>query len=47
VVSFVVGFASLGLASICSGALGLAGALLMWLMVPETLQRGRTLPRKR
>jgi MFS family permease len=42
VVSMVVGIASLGLASICSGALGLAGALLMWLMVPETLRRGTT-----
>lgn len=41
VVSVVVGIASLGLASICTGMLGLAGALLMWLLVPETLVRGR------
>jgi MFS family permease len=39
VVSVVVGIASLGLASICSGTLGLAGAALMWLAVPETLRR--------
>lgn len=39
VVSFVVGVASLGLAAICTGSLGLAGAVLMWLVVPETLQR--------
>ncbi|MBP1776176.1 MAG: transporter, partial [candidate division NC10 bacterium] len=42
VVSFIVGIASLGLAATCCGALGLAGVLLMWLAVPETLQRGRT-----
>jgi MFS family permease len=41
VVSFVVGIASLGLAAICTGTLGLAGALIMWLLVPETLVRGR------
>jgi MFS family permease len=41
VVGVVVGIASLGLASICSGALGLGGAVLMWLAVPETLQRRR------
>jgi MFS family permease len=41
VVSLIVGVASLGLASICSGALGLAGAVLMWLIVPETLRRNR------
>jgi sugar phosphate permease len=41
VVSIVVGVASLGLASICTGTLGLAGALLMWLLVPETLVRGK------
>jgi len=40
-VSFVVGIASLGLAAICTGTLGLAGALVMWLLVPETLVRGR------
>ncbi len=44
VVSIVVGVASLGLASVCTGALGLAGALIMWLLVPETLVRGRTPP---
>ena len=47
VVSLVVGIASLGLASICSGVLGLAGALLMWLLVPETLLRRRARPTKR
>lgn len=47
VVSFVVGVASLGLASICTGVLGLAGALLMWLLVPETLLRGKTRAGKR
>jgi len=47
VVSFIVGVASLGLASICSGGLGLAGAMLMWLLVPETLQRGGVRPSKR
>jgi MFS family permease len=41
VVSFVVGIASLGLAAICTGTLGLAGAVIMWLLVPETLVRGR------
>jgi MFS family permease len=41
VVSFIVGVASLGLASTCSGVVGLAGAVLMWLMVPETLRCGR------
>lgn len=40
IVSFVVGIASLGLASMCSGALGFAGAAIMWLLVPETLRRG-------
>ena len=40
-VSFVVGVASLGLASICTGTLGLAGAVIMWLLVPETLVGGR------
>jgi MFS family permease len=47
VVSFIVGIASLGLAAICSGGLGLAGALLMWFMVPETLRRGEDRPSKR
>ena len=47
VVSLVVGIASLGLASICSGVLGLAGALLMWLLVPETLLRRMAGPSKR
>jgi sugar phosphate permease len=47
VVSFVVGVASLGLASICTGALGLAGALIMWLLVPETLVGGRARPSRR
>jgi MFS family permease len=47
VVSFVVGVASLGIASICTGTLGLAGALLMWLVVPETLVRGRSRTSKR
>jgi MFS family permease len=47
VVSFIVGIASLGLASICTGTLGLAGTLLMWLAVPETLLRGRSRPSAR
>ena len=47
VVSFIVGIASLGLASICTGTLGLAGALLMGLAVPETLLRGRSRPNAR
>jgi MFS family permease len=47
VVSFVVGVASLGLASICTGTLGLVGALLMWLLVPETLLRARPKAGKR
>jgi MFS family permease len=49
VVSFITGVASLGLASIFSGGLGLAGAGIMWLMVPETLQREtvRDTPRER
>jgi len=46
-VSFVVGVASLGLASVCTGTLGLAGALFMWLLVPETLVRGRARPDKK
>ena len=46
VVSFVVGIASLGLAAICTGSLGLAGAVLMWLVVPETLQRRKAPIRK-
>jgi MFS family permease len=46
VVSLVVGIASLGLASICTGSLGLAGAVLMWLVVPETLQRRKIQVRK-
>ena len=41
VVSFVVGIASLGLAAICTGGLGLAGAVLMWLVVPKTLSEER------
>ena len=46
VVSVVVGIASLGLAAICTGSLGLAGAVLMWLVVPETLQRRKAPSRK-
>jgi MFS family permease len=46
VVSVVVGVASLGLAAICTGSLGLAGAVLMWLVVPETLQRRKAPSRK-
>ena len=41
VVSVIVGMASLGLASILSAGLGFAGAAVMWLLVPETLQRWR------
>ena len=39
VVSLVTAAASLGLASICTAGLGLAGAAVMWLFVPETLRR--------
>jgi MFS family permease len=38
VVSVITGLASLGLASTISGGLGFAGAAVMWLLVPETLQ---------
>jgi MFS family permease len=38
-VSLVTALASLGLASICTAGLGLAGAAVMWLFVPETLQQ--------
>jgi MFS family permease len=41
IVSFIVGIASLGLASTISAGLGIVGAVVMWLLVPETLQRGR------
>jgi MFS family permease len=41
VVSFIAGVASLGLAATISAGLGLAGAMVMWLLVPETLQRGK------
>jgi len=40
-VSFIAGIASLGLASTICAGLGFAGAMAMWLLVPETLQRGR------
>jgi len=40
-VSFIVGIASLGLASTITAALGIVGAAVMWLSVPETLQRYR------
>lgn len=39
-VSFIAGVASLGLAATITAVLGLTGAVLMWLRVPETLQRG-------
>ncbi|HSB69420.1 MAG TPA: MFS transporter, partial [Candidatus Methylomirabilis sp.] len=38
-VSFITSVASLGLASIFSAGLGIAGGVVMWLLVPETLQR--------
>jgi MFS family permease len=39
VVSFFIGLASLAAASIACGAIGLAGALIMAVFVPETLRR--------
>ena len=39
VVSFIAGVASLALAAGVTAALGFTGALAMWLLVPETLQR--------
>jgi MFS family permease len=38
-VSFIVGIASLAFASTVVAVLGLTGALVMWRLVPETLQR--------
>ncbi len=40
-VSFIAGIASLGLAAAVTAVLGLTGAVLMWLRVPETLRRGQ------
>ncbi len=40
VVSLIAGVASLGLAAVVTAVLGLTGAVLMWLRVPETLRRG-------
>lgn len=40
-VSFIVEVASLGVASTVTAMLGLVGAAVMWLSVPETLQRYR------
>jgi MFS family permease len=40
-VSGIVGVASLGLAAIFTAVLGFGGAIFMWLLVPETLRRGR------
>jgi len=37
--SLIIASASLGLASICTAGLGLAGTMVMWLFVPETLRR--------
>jgi MFS family permease len=42
VVSFIAGVASLGLAAVVTAVLGLTGAVLMWLRVPETLRRGNS-----
>jgi hypothetical protein len=39
VLSVVTGLATLGIASVATGVIGLAGALVMWRFVPETLQR--------
>jgi MFS family permease len=38
-VSLIAGIASLGLAAAATAVLGLTGAVLMWLRVPETLRR--------
>jgi hypothetical protein len=40
VISAIAGLAGLGVASLITGGLGLAGAAVMWLFVPETLRRG-------
>ncbi len=40
VVSAIAGVANLGLAATLTAVLGLAGAVLMWRRVPETLRRG-------
>ena len=39
VISLITGIASLALAATVCGGIGLAGAAVMWLLVPETLQR--------
>jgi MFS family permease len=39
--SVITGAASLGLASVVCAGLGLIGAVVMWRLVPETLQRGK------
>ncbi len=39
VLSAVTGLATLGLASVVTGVIGLVGAAVMWRFVPETLQR--------
>lgn len=39
-VSVIAGVASLGLAATLTAVLGFTGAVLMWRLVPETLQRG-------
>lgn len=40
VVSFVVGIATLGIASLVCGGIGIAGGIVMLVFVPETLRRG-------
>jgi MFS family permease len=42
VLSAVTGVATLGLASVATGCIGLLGAAVMWRFVPETLKRART-----
>lgn len=37
----ITGAASLGLASVVCAGLGVIGAVVMWRLVPETLQRGK------
>lgn len=41
VIGIVSGVATLGVASVVSGGLGLFAAAMMWLAVPETLDRGK------
>jgi hypothetical protein len=38
-IGILAGIGSLGLASVASGGIGLAGAAVMFFLVPETLKR--------